>query len=537
MGRLICELRRPGMTALHRVGLAGLYMTLDAFENDPEAKAELYAAGLTWTLSEHRVELEFAEGNEQSAIDKLIERAFQIDRQGYFKLPGLERDGKVGVEHLALLHQCLLGSFLQHGRTRSTGIKTGRVIEIDDKKFVLHGFAPITGYSHRNAARLETDQSGKSKASDLFDTQGRFKAKISIVGWLYPGGTQRHVGFGQSTLEEPVELAFCLFFAPIGAIFFRLSSRRRLGKARTALVLPTLANLHLYSRLRRYVVRNGVIELTAASPTDAALQVVMMAKAVQLGEELNTQIRVIAFGTVSWAKQQKSRTAAYSITPSHLPGLHNYELACRIFQNRWQTIKAKTDKKGNVKEPAHDFVRPFTAREIIADNVAGQRRWYAGFADYINDTATRTALHFERKELYQMTQEAQFDHPNEKIFIATCHEAWRRRLGQIGDRARREGIAFTRLASSEYEKLRVSLARSKNATSLRAVVTDFWSRAGSLPSLQSGWTAILPLLEETEWRKARDLALLALASYQPSNADEEKALAENTTTQEEGSEE
>jgi len=38
---------RLGMTALHRVGLAGLYMTLDAFDRDPQAKAELSTAGLT----------------------------------------------------------------------------------------------------------------------------------------------------------------------------------------------------------------------------------------------------------------------------------------------------------------------------------------------------------------------------------------------------------------------------------------------------------------------------------------------------------
>lgn len=537
MGRLTCELHRPGMTALHRAGLAGLYMTLDAFENDPTVKAELQASGLRWRLDDRRVELEFAEGKEQTAMDKLLDLGFQIDKQGYFRLPGLERNGKVGVEQLALLHQCLLGTFLQHGQTRSTAGKTSRIIEIDDKKLVLRDFAPITDYNHRNAARAETDKNGKAKESDLFDRQGRFKTSVKVVGWLYPGGTQRHVGFAESTLEEPVELAICLLFAPVGSIFLRLASRRQAGKIRTALVLPALSSLKVYSHLRRAVVGHGALQLTASSPADAALQVALMARAHQLGDELETNLRVTAFGTVSWAKQQKSRTACYTITPSDLPGLHNYELASRLFPSRWQTIKAKLDKKGNIKEEEHHFVRPSTAREIIADNVASQGRWYAGLADYMSQPEIRISLHYERKDLYQMTQQAHFDHPNEQIFIATCHEAWRRRLGQIGERARRERISFSRLASGEYEKLRVSLARCKNATSLRAVVTDFWSRAGSLPSLQSGWNMILPLLEEDEWRKARDLALLALASYQPSNTDEAEALAEAASTHEEGIEE
>jgi CRISPR-associated protein Cas8a1/Csx13 len=537
MGRLTCDLHRPGMTALHRVGLAGLYMTLDAFERDPVAKSELQAAGLSWQLDDRRVELEFAEGKEQTAMDKLLDLGFQIDKQGYFRLPGLERNGKVGVEQLALLHQCLLGTFLQHNKARSTAGKTSRIIDIDDKRLVFRDFAPITDYSHKKAARPETDKNGKAKEGKLFDRQGRCKGSVKIVGWLYPGGTQRHVGFAESTLEEPIELALCLLFAPVGGIFLRLASHRRAGKARTALVLPTLTNLQVYSHLRRVVVGHGALQLTASSPTDAALQVALMAKANELSSELAADIRVTAFGTVSWAKQQQTRTACYTITPSNLPGLHNYELASRLFPSRWQTIKAKLDKKGNLKEEAHDFIRPSTAREIIADNVASQGRWYAGFADYMSQRETRISLHNERKELYQMTQQAHFDQPNETIFIATCHEAWRRRLGQIGERAKREHRSFCRLASGEYEKLRVSLARCRNAASLRAVVTDFWSRAGSLPSLQSGWNMILPLLDEAEWRKARDLALLALASYQPSNPDEAQALAETAPTHEEGTEE
>jgi CRISPR-associated protein Cas8a1/Csx13 len=214
--------------------------------------------------------------------------------------------------------------------------------------------------------------------------------------------------------------------------------------------------------------------------------------------------------------------------------MRNYELASRIFKNRWQHVEAKTDRKGNIKEPAHDFVRPFTAREIIADNIANRRPWHAGFAEYLTNRETRIPLQFERKELFQMTQEADYDHPRERVLIETCHEAWRRRLGQLGDRARREHASFNRLASGEYEKQRTTFARCKNAATLRAALTDFWSRAGSLPSLQANWAAILPLLEEDQWRKARDLALLALASYQPSTADEQEALTENTTADQQG---
>ncbi|RYU59326.1 type I-MYXAN CRISPR-associated Cas8a1/Cmx1 [Methylolobus aquaticus] len=504
------------MTALHRVGLAGLYMTLDAFDNNPGDKAALKAAGLTWTLEERKVTLDFGEGKAQAGLSKLLELAFQLEN-GFFKLPGLNRGAPPTLEQQWLIYQALLGTFLQFGPHRPTGKKDTLIIEVDDKQLRLPGFAPITRYRHQEAAK------------DFLTGKGKLGENVELVGWLYPGGSQRHVAWAESTLEEPAELAFCLLFAPVGAIFFHIASRRSGGKARTALVLPTVSSLLAYARLRRFVAESGVLSLTAASPTDAALQLAVLARGQELTEDLQGPIRVMAFGIVAWNKKQKSRTAAYSINVARLPGLRNYELASGIFRNRWQTIAAKRDRKGNVKEPESAFVRPFTAREIIANNVALRRPWYAGFAEDMVHQDTRLALQFERKELYQMTEEAEYDHPNERIFIRTCHEAWRRRLGQLGDRARREHIAFSRLASGEYEKLRVALARCKNATTLRATLTDFWSRAGSLPTLQTGWVTVLPLLEEAHWRKARDLALLALASYQPANENERFDLAQTPT--------
>lgn len=515
MGRMICDLHRPGMTALHRVGLAGLYMTLDAFDRDADAKEELAEAGLGWTLEERRVTLDFDDEQTDKALRKLMELAFQLDG-GFFRLPGLERGTPPTLEQKWLLYQALLGTFLQFGPHRPTGKKDALVIEIDEQQMRIPGFAPIQKYRHQEAHK------------DFLGKKGALAEQVELVGWLYPGGSQRHVQWKDSYLEEPAELAFCLLFAPVGAIFFQVASRHSGRKARTALVLPTVSDLRSYSTLRRSLAAKGVLALTAASPTDAALQLAVMAQGQGLAEHLDGPIRVMAFGIVTWNEKQKSRTASCAVTPAQLPGMANYQRASAIFKNHWQIIKAKTDRKGNVKEPEHAFVRPFTAREIIADNIANRRPWHARFAEYMTGKETRISLQFERKELFQMTQEADYDHPNERIFIQACHEAWRRRLGQLGDRSRREHISFSRLAGGEYEKLRVALARCKNATTLRAALTDFWSRAGSLPSLQKGWGAILPLLEENDWRKARDLALLALASYQPSNDDEQKALIEST---------
>ena len=125
----------------------------------------------------------------------------------------------------------------------------------------------------------------------------------------------------------------------------------------------------------------------------------------------------------------------------------------------------------------------------------------------------------------------------ERIFVLACHEAWRRRMGQLGERARREGRSFADEVKREFMKLRVEFARCKNAASLRGALTDFWARAGGgIKPLQEGWPEVLQLLDERNWRKAKDLALLALASYKPASKEEEDALMSSETANKEGGE-
>jgi CRISPR-associated protein Cas8a1/Csx13 len=198
-----------------------------------------------------------------------------------------------------------------------------------------------------------------------------------------------------------------------------------------------------------------------------------------------------------------------------------------IFKNRWQQVAAKVDRKGHQTEPERSFVTTFSAREFIADNVAMGKAWYQDITSYISRRQTREQLLYERKELNVMVRTASFDEESERLFIDVCHESWRRRLGKLGQRALSEKNSFPALANKEAERLRSSLVRCKNAESLRETVVDFWSRAGANRSLRgSSLTRLLRLFDENNWKKARDLALLSLISYEPQNQQEEAALSE-----------
>ncbi len=208
-------------------------------------------------------------------------------------------------------------------------------------------------------------------------------------------------------------------------------------------------------------------------------------------------------------------------------------MANTIFKNKWQQVKEKRDRKDVLKEPEHFFVTTFCAREMIADNIANNKFWYHNITEFLANRETREQLYYEQKEIGEMVEKANYDDENKNLFIKVCHESWRRRLGKLGQRARAENTSFGNLAGKEMEKWRTSYARCKNAETLRETVIDFWARGGSNTLLQGdGFTKLLPLFNERNWREARDLALLALISYKPQTEEEKVAL--NTETDSEG---
>lgn len=328
-----------------------------------------------------------------------------------------------------------------------------------------------------------------------------------------------------------------LLFAPVGVIYYLIRSKARGRKSRLALLIPEIKNLKTYSEVRQVIASQGVIDLTASSSTDAALRMLVALESNSSSNQFAKQMRedflcrIITFGIVGWNEKQKSRTATRTVISGKIKGFENYYLADSIFKNKWQQVQEKRDKKGEVKEPEHFFVTTFCGREMIADNIADGKTWYHDISEFLANRETREQLYYERKELGKMVKEATYENENERIFIDVCHESWRRRMGKLGQRASSENTSFSNLANKDREKLRTSLGRCKNAETLRETVIDFWSRAGSIEQLQGGGIAkILPLFDEKNWRKTKDLALLALISYQ---APEEK---ENTNPETEGEE-
>ncbi|MBL8150920.1 MAG: type I-MYXAN CRISPR-associated Cas8a1/Cmx1, partial [Blastocatellia bacterium] len=183
------KLNYPEMTDLHKAGLAGLYMTLQAFE-----KKNIEIEGLSWHLEPNQITLTWLTEKPKSTFDKLIKKSFWIDQEGFLRLTGLEQDSSPNLEQKHLLQTAILDSFLQFGKHRKTGSEKTLTYEVDDKSNYIK-FAPLITFRHQKASE------------DFFDKKGNFLNSIEAKGWFYPGGSQKHEAHKNTILSEPLHIA------------------------------------------------------------------------------------------------------------------------------------------------------------------------------------------------------------------------------------------------------------------------------------------------------------------------------------------
>jgi CRISPR-associated protein Cas8a1/Csx13 len=323
-------------------------------------------------------------------------------------------------------------------------------------------------------------------------------------GWLFPGGVVRHVAHGDVTaLKEPPERFLALLYAPAAVVYFHVARRHSGRRPRFALVVPEIIGLRDYVAARRALLPLGAKELRVAGTAEAGWKVLSILAARGLIRDLaSAQCRVYSFGTLPWSKQQKTRIDIYTV---HAEGADELKLF-RLSQQLFQVNLVKPENR----DPFWDVPQ---VPDLVARNLTLGHLWYAGFADFVSDADWRKhVLNWERKGLNGMINEGSLSGTREEKFVLACHTAWRIRMRQLYERAEREGVDAGSLIAREFERLRVGFSRCKNAAAMREAVTDFWARAGgSLPELRDAWREIIPLFDD--WRLAKDLSLLALASY------------------------
>ncbi|MEN9242440.1 MAG: type I-MYXAN CRISPR-associated Cas8a1/Cmx1 [Thermostichus sp. DG02_3_bins_51] len=497
MTELKFHLGDPSLTLLHRAGLAGLWMTLKQLEKETSLTQRL--GSLNWELTPREIHLKW-EGNDLEVLDWLLRESFQLD-DGLISLRGLDSKS-MRKDSQVIIHEGILGTFLQHNKThKAIGKKVQSFILDEDKPPIITEYKALESYACQDFAEKLCDNKGKL-----------LKKPINISGWLYPGAATRHAAFTSDTsFEESPQLAFVLLYALVACCYYILRSRLRDKRAEYALVIPEITNMETYANYRmdpklRYA---SYRDFHATGLGDAGLKFLTYQNIADASQTFQvSRCQVLTLGTVSWSNQQKTRTGLFTVEASYR--------ACKNYQ---VCLNELPDRIAKSKQEERSFVATSFAREMIAENLARDHPWYMNFSEWVNSNKRFEQLSYEKGGLYQMVMQTEID-PRELWFIQACHEAIRFTYGRLAERTRDRGelTNFDR----ENTRIRTGLSRCKNAETFREFITDFWSRAGRLPTLQEHWNELMGLATDPkQWRKGRDLALLALASYKGKEKDKD----------------
>lgn len=505
----------PGMTPLHRAGLGGLAATLQRLvEKDFPG---------SWVVEEDHITLEWEKDKTETFFEQLLLKGLEIQKPesvGIIDFPALrDRLGVSASYEARLVHQeALMGTLLQHGKSRSLDSAKFLVLDPDNQK-QQKSYRPMLDFNHRQQASAIVKALKPSGSST-----------VSIVGWAYPGAVEKHPGKSWSRMETSAGEFLALCFAPVGTLSFKVRSRLSGQRHAYALVVPVVSDLKRFGRFRSQFARFDAAQFHVSSPSDAGL---MIASAMHMGlaqarHRHHQFLQVMTFGTQPWASQQKTRTKVMYLTIPEERTLALYRFVVSLIEFQPQLRKGKNNST---------FYSISPVREAITEALAEGKPWYAGLVDaYIAaDSSLRNVFHYmnERRGLHAMINHPESLEQQERLFIEVCHNAMRQIYGSVAGRTKEANTDFGRKAEVEMTKIRSSLLRAKNEDTLRDALVEFWAKASrekvrSNSALRkkivttneegeeverSGWEVLLPMLDNKNWRKARQLALLSLLSY------------------------
>jgi CRISPR-associated protein Cas8a1/Csx13 len=521
INELALDLAAPGLTPLLRAGLGGLASALRALAiEDDQGTAwpvPVSIAEGTATVEPRRIVFRFGTKGPAPFLKKLFTRVFKLSREGAIAPRGvLDLLQPVDLGLLIALQLGMKRTFLQHGSsTTKGGTAKALNIEIDDRTF-RYNLQPYIGFAHQRGAALIVE--------------ALKKGVVKLAGWVYPGASQKHVGFPSTKCDYgPVE-AICAFFALIGCIALPLA---RGGSG--VLVIPHPSDLVAFAVTRPLLNPKTVAEAHVTGLGDAmlAMELALRLGGVTAGRGGVNGADGLLLRVLPWAKQQKSRAWTLAVDVIDDARLDVYYAVCRMLPTR---IRESTDDEDD-DEADGFFVAASALRGFVTENLAEHRRWYAGFATattggkkprFIHcyrDKADKKGLGAlypeERKGLVTMVDSLEYA---EQTLVRSVHTALRQRFAQIAAPPPPPSppVPFATIKKrwqGERDRWRFAFAGAKTNDQIRAALADLWSRAGTNKDLRDGWEQVLPLLRADRWQSARDLALVALASYQSQNAE------------------
>ena len=484
---LCIRLRDPGMTPILRAGLGGLAASLNAIPKDKLAKYGL------WEIEPHALILRWHQpGHASEFLKNLFAECFRIDEAGLIDLPATY----TGTQDLAVracLQKALRQTILQHGWfAKKNGKPRPLTIEIDGTHTI--GIQPYKWFKHQDAH--------VNIAKELDRPAGNQSA-LHLASWANPGAVERHSGLSGTEIEYAVPEALCAIFALIGTISLHVPHGG-------ALLICEPDNLIHFAKIRPRLTPRSLPDCHVSGGGDAVLSIEVALRAARMQDESGAVSSITAwiFNQTAWSSPQKNRAQI-------LPPIHHPEASLSAFQELASMLPARivpcaAKEKNGLGE---FFSPPNVLRRFVTENLDQGHAWHRGFSTCFHSHKKMEIFHFfaNQKGLRAMIERLA---PPESILIRSIHTALRQRFGAIGDETRSSPADFKKRCSSERERWRLAFAGAKTLDQVRFALVNLWSRAGTVKELQSSWQDVIPFLQEDRWLEARDLALIALASYE-----------------------
>ena len=545
----------PGMSALHRAGLGGLACTLRAMERayaagvlEEEQLPEPFSNGRgPWDITDDQVVLKF--GTPETAkeyLKRLFEFAFQI-RDGLIYLPGQYTDPPPSLAVRAELQTALSRTLLQATKKNVRyDPSTPYFIDPDGSGVgtIQIAYQRCLGFDHQK----EWNTFVEKRTGRLLD-----EPKGTTVSGYLPGAIVRHSapGFGSvSSFEESVERLLCAVFGFVGCLALNLPGPQGL------LLIPEAANLTEFCFDRPLLTPGTVAEIKVGGAGDAVLQAQLRLRArSSLTETSIPACTALRFDNRTWTKPQKARV--FALAPEGLEAariepvcltvgersLRRFEVAMAELPSRVRLKEEKPDVGGRAERatsgtkdksagkktfksvpPAKPFWAESVVRPLIADNLATGRRWYDRFDCLVRDRGIRRRMNYETRGLRAMATNSTLTDKDEARYIAAVHRAVFMGRGRIyadtmgADAARRvqANTATKKRWERFMERLRLGLVGSKTASQFQEEINKLLARHGTVKELRDREAVqlIRQIVFGTDWQRARNLALFALASYQ-----------------------
>jgi CRISPR-associated protein Cas8a1/Csx13 len=438
---------------------------------------------LSWAVTEDAVTLAW-DGCDRDVVKWLLDQTYRVTKDGYLDVIALNLD----EQGLYTFTQGLLTTFLQHNQQRKLGEAVEKRLAIDEgSPEIKLGFRPVLSFYY----------GGDFK--DAFNPKGgEFSKAISLKSHHLPGLDEC---FANGTYKESSEGFLALLFLPLACGYYKLPAKMMAGKmtARSAVAIPEVTNLLNWVRCRQNFSGRTYRSFCSSSAGESALSFLLQEEFAEDAKYSKVgYCEVYQLGKQSWNPNQfYVKQAVYRVYA-------NYKVL-----EIYRSATAQFSSKVKIKKDGESWLAISKVLPWICDNLVAEKAWYSGFSEF----QKRNEI-YERGGLVKMTETIT---GTEQILFDTVQGAFsaylRRQIVQATKQGRK--LDYSRVT----DKVIYRMQRPSTQKEFAKALVDFLSQFRSKASRGVGLDVYQWVHREENWQKARDLTLLAIATYTSKKGD------------------